>query len=899
MTDIERAAALPKLGYAETTPDKPEGSADKKFKEIVKIFIRTWPFLLPLIIGYWREKTLSKAAVFGSEKSKDWSFHHAPFLVTLFMLIGPLTGLLPMGVDFKLDLLLGATVLMTAISWLLIFLKGRAQVAASLILAAVGTLAALAAIFLVEGYKDNFQVLLVCFGCVCIWLIQYRIEDGRLQVRFRLGAHLIYYYAITYLFTLIGIVTALFSADVVNQSILQGEPLTPFLANFIGRPELAIGTVPRETADLKKGKATAEGKAEDKAAYGKEAYSKKAYSDKSASKKADYQKDTGKKAVASKGKAAYSGGKSGGKFGGKSYGGKGGGKQVAARSDLLLTKDQRDDLRWLYILLMLALNLIYVPYVGINYYHTWIMQGINQGLRNALVERWHRLSLRYHGDHRVGDSVYRIYQDSSQVTNVLGTVMKVIQTLVMYLVALVFIVALDPILGALSFGIAMGALLWGNWFSPRMRTRALVAREANAALTSRIQEIFEGIRVIKAAGTEEMEQKRFEADSVTAFNAAHRIRFLVAFVTIVMFTLAATLLLGGEFFMAVWASMDRETFAAVLIGLVGLSFVVWNLSAYQWASGEMATASWQVQGLLRSWATAQDMAMGLDRVFNILDIEPDVVDAPDAIPMPPLQKEIRFRDISFGYDPDEPVLRDISFSVKPGSITAIVGPTGSGKSTLMSLLPRLFDPDAGGVEIDGIDLRRFEVDSLRDNVSVALQENVLFGMSVRDNIRYVVPDADDEQVKEAARVACVDDYIAGLPKGLDTVLSDRGGKLSSGQRQRLNIARAIIKDASILVLDEPTAALDAATELRVLDRLGEWAESRAVFLITHRISTISRADQILYIDKGEMIERGSHAELMQLDGGRYRRFVETEATLSKRSAANGSDEDKGKEDADV
>lgn len=337
--------------------------------------------------------------------------------------------------------------------------------------------------------------------------------------------------------------------------------------------------------------------------------------------------------------------------------------------------------------------------------------------------------------------------------------------------------------------------------------------------------------------------------------------------------------------MAVWARMDRETFAAVLISLVGLSYVVWNLAAYQWASGETATASFQVQGLLRSWAAAQDMAMGLDRVFSILDIEPDVVDAPDAIPMPPFTREIRFENVSFGYDPDEPVLRNVSFSVEPGTITAIVGPTGSGKSTLMSLLPRLFDPDSGSVQIDGVDLRRLEVDSLRDNVSVALQENILFGMSVRDNIRYVVPDADDARVREAVEVACVDDYIAGLPKGLDTVLSDRGGKLSSGQRQRLSIARAIIKNAPILVLDEPTAALDAGTELRVFERLGKWAKGRAVFLITHRISTISRADQILYLDNGEIVERGNHAELMQVTDGRYRRFVETEATLSKRSDA--------------
>jgi ABC-type multidrug transport system fused ATPase/permease subunit len=796
--------------------------------------------------------------------------------------------MLPMGVDVKLDLLLGATVLMTAISWVLIFLKGRAQIIVSLILALIGTIAALSAIFLVEGYADNFQVLLVCFGCVLIWLIQYRIDEGRLQVRIRLGCHLIYYYAIVYLFTLVGIVTTLFSADVVNQSILQGKPLTPFLANFIDRPDLAVGTVPLETVDtqrkdamLKKGEHAkdAKGSGDGAAANGKSVY---------AVGKSVVKMPSGDQSVA----------KTVGKTGGKGAAENIKGNNGTGKPDLLLTKEQRDDLRWLYILLSIGIFLIYLPYIGVNYYHTWIMQGINQSLRNALVERWHRLSLRYHGDHRVGDSVYRIYQDSSQVTNVLGTVMKVIQTLVMYLMTLVFITALDPILGILSLSIAAAAMLWGNWFSPRMRERALVARERNAALTSRIQEIFAGIRVIKASGTEEQEQQRFEADSVTAFNAAHRIRFLVAIVTIDMFTVAAALLLSGEFFMAVWASMDRPTFAAVLINLVGLSFVVWNLAAYQWASGEMATASWQVQGLLRMWATAQDMAMGLDRVFNILDIEPDVVDAPDAVPMPPFEREIRFDNVSFAYDPGQPVLRNISFTVKPGAITAIVGPTGSGKSTLMSLLPRLFDPDSGCIEIDGVDLRRLEVDSLRDSISVALQENVLFGMSVRDNIRYVVPEANDRQVMEAAIVACVDDYIAGLPKGLDTVLSDRGGKLSSGQRQRLSIARAIIKNAPILILDEPTAALDAGTELRVLDRLGKWAEGRAVFLITHRISTISRADQILYIDKGEIVESGNHEELMRITNGRYRRFVETEAALSKRSDANGNARAWKKEDAD-
>ena len=209
----------------------------------------------------------------------------------------------------------------------------------------------------------------------------------------------------------------------------------------------------------------------------------------------------------------------------------------------------------------------------------------------------------------------------------------------------------------------------------------------------------------------------------------------------------------------------------------------------------------------------------------------------------------------------------------------------------MALLTRLFDPDAGSVAIDGIDLRRIDVESLRRNVAIALQENVLFALSVRDNLRYAAPDATDDQIRQAAYVSCVDDYVASLPDGLETVLGDRGGGLSTGQRQRLSIARAIAKDAQILILDEPTAALDAATEHRVLKRLDNWARGtdgerrRAIFLITHRISTIRQAHRILYLEHGRIEgnhEQGSHDELMGIPNGRYRRFVETEARRSPR-----------------
>lgn len=860
MSNIDRATAITTWGKTDILPegDRPVGPDDRKFTEIIKIFARTWPFLVPLIFGYWKERWVRASVGTGASRDTQWSFLHAPPLVTIFVLIGPLTGLLPMGLDWTTDLLLGATALMAATCWGLVFLKGRAQLAISVVLGIVVASANTFAILMVTGSADNFQVGLVSLGCLSMWLVQYRIDGGKIRLRVRQGAHLIYYCVILALSMGVGMITALFGVDVLYTSVLQGRPLTPFMADFIGQPELSVGTVDvPATAD--KGEASTGEVSKGGKAYGKG--------------------DGGKA------KADYAG-KSGGKSGGKTMAGKGGDESNGAPvTGRLLTQEQRRGMRWLYIFFSLATWAILIPLNGmvLPYYHTWIMQKLNQDLRLALVERWHRLSLRYHGDHRVGDSVYRIYQDSAQVTSVISATLKTGMTVFELVMILAIVAALDPILGILALVVLAVAIGWGRWFSPRMRSYSLVARETNAALTSRIQEIFAAIRVIKAHGMEDVEQQRFESDSVTAFNAASRVRLMMAVITIVLFTVTAASLLSTEFFMATWAARGRETFAAVLIGLIGLSFVRWNLAAFRYGQDQAIGVGWSVRGVLQMWAMAQDMAMGLDRVFSILDIEPDVKNAPDAVPAPPLTRTVRFDNVTFGYNPDQPVLRNVSFAVEPGTVTAIVGPTGSGKSTLMSLLPRLFDPDSGSISIDDVDLRDMDVDSLRSTVSVALQENVLFGMSVRDNIRYVVPDADDVRVRQAAAVACVDDYIAGLPDGLDTVLSDRGGKLSTGQRQRLSISRAIIKDTAILILDEPTAALDAATELKVLERLGKWGEDRAIFLITHRISTISGADKILYLDGGEIVESGSHSELMQLPEGRYRRFVETEAKLSKRS----------------
>ncbi len=818
MDDLKQARALPFWGEGDTPPESPSKAPEEQgFVAVFRIFVRTWPYLWPQIVGRWRELPRNKAA--GGDAAADgaWSFRHVPPLVTVLTALGPLLWLAPPGTDWRHDLLLAGTVLMTVLVWALLFVRGRAYLWASFALVLAGTAAFLFALFGVEGLADSLYVGLVAAGCVCIWVLQYRVDGGRLRFRIRLGSHLVYYFVLVWASTLLTMVIALFSVDLISQSILQAEPLTPFLADFIGRSELA-----------------------GESAAGADA--------------AEPDADAAEPNI-----------------------------------DLApLTAEQRHSLKWIYAVFMVFGWFAQLPVMMLlPYYYIFIMQRVNQDLRMALVERWLGLSLRYHSDHRVGDSVYRIYQDSAQVTAVIGNVTQSMQMLSTYAIGIVFLAALDPILGGMALSIVLLAVLWGRWFSPRMRERSLAAREANSDFTSRVQETFAAIRVIKAYGAADREQERLERDSVRAFNASFRVRSLMAVVGIVTFSIAAAALLSAQFLMAVWANGERETFATALVALVGLSFVTWNLAAYNWAQEQIGASSVSVRNVVTLWSQAQDMAMGLDRSFDILDIEPDVKNAPDAAPMQPFRREIRFDNVDFAYEPDRPVLRNVSLSVEPGSITAIVGPTGSGKSTLVSLLLRLFDPDSGTVSIDGVDLRALDVDSLRGNVSVALQENVLFGMSVRDNIRYVVPDAGDERVLEAARVACVDEYVAGLPEGLDTVLSDRGGKLSTGQRQRLSIARAIVKDAPILILDEPTAALDAYTEHRVLERLSAWGEGRAIFLITHRISTIQQADRILYLDGGRIVENGSHDELKAVDGGRYRSFVETEARLSRRAGEAG------------
>ncbi|CAG0955588.1 Putative multidrug export ATP-binding/permease protein [Myxococcaceae bacterium] len=528
------------------------------------------------------------------------------------------------------------------------------------------------------------------------------------------------------------------------------------------------------------------------------------------------------------------------------------------------------------IVLGVAVGVVSMPiFLGLWYYQVWILQRINQVLRVELVQRLTSLSLRFHAESRVGDAIYRLYQDSAMVTQLIDVLfLTPLGAAARFLFSIGLVFCFDPKLAAILAAVWPPTLAIGFLVSRTLRVRFRAARESNSHLTSTIQETLAGIRVLKAYGAEGRAQQRFEERSEQAFARAFEARSLLARFGMQIFWIVGVALLAATALAALETRTGAPLFAERLLAAFG--FTAWNLGLFNNLKLHFGGGTDQVRRLFSTWGRVQDVAIGLDRVFELLDTTPDVQDAADARPLESVHRSIAYRDVSFRYRPDRLVLDGVSLEARVGTITAIVGPTGSGKSTLMALLLRLFDPERGRIEIDGHDIRDFTLESLRSKISIALQENLLFGTTVRENVRYAVPQASNAAVEAAARVACAHEFIERLPEGYDTLLGERGTKLSTGQRQRLSIARALVKDTPILILDEPTASLDADTEMRVLANLAEWGRGRAIFLITHRLSTIRRADHIVYVAEGRIVEGGSHEELVAREGSAYRRLVEVE-----------------------
>lgn len=546
----------------------------------------------------------------------------------------------------------------------------------------------------------------------------------------------------------------------------------------------------------------------------------------------------------------------------------------------MLTAETRRGLLELSMWISVGVTVCVTPlFMALQYYQVWILQRVNQNLRVRLLDQLQRLSMRFHSDNTIGDALYRMMQDSSMVTQLIELLFFAPMSFFgRFAFGVVVVAAFDPRMAVLLVALIPPLLLLGLWFSRRLRVGFRAARESNAALTSRIQETLVGIKVIKAYGAERSWQEVFEGASHQAFDDAFGARDRLAVFTVCLFWVCGIGLVASGAF----AATQAAGLAPLPVEVLGVS--IWTLGMYQFFKSRFSDGAGQLRLLFKTWGRAQDVAIGLDRVFELLDLEPEVQDAPDARPLDGIREGLAYHDVAFRYQDDRLALEGIDFEARVGTMNAIVGPTGSGKTTLMSLLLRLFEPSRGRIEIDGQDIRGLQTSSLRSAVATALQENLLFGTSVRENIRYAVPAASDAAVREAARIACADSFIAELPDGYDTMLGERGTKLSTGQRQRLSIARAILKDTPILILDEPTASLDAETELQVLKNLAEWGRGRLIFLITHRLSSIRRADNILVIEKGRIAEQGTHEELLGRRDGVYGNLFRHEEAPTAASA---------------
>jgi ATP-binding cassette, subfamily B, bacterial len=481
---------------------------------------------------------------------------------------------------------------------------------------------------------------------------------------------------------------------------------------------------------------------------------------------------------------------------------------------------------------------------------TSVGQWVTYDLRRTIYSHVQRLSLSYHDEKRTGDLISRITDDIDAIqsfiqSSLLSSVVNVFTLLGM--VGVMFYLNWRFTLIALSVAPILFGIVYS--YTRRIKNAARAVRKKEGEITSVVEEVLSSIRVVKAFAREDYEVHRLEQQGLETIELSLRARSLKAKLVPLVGVVVAT---GTA--LVLWFGARLVLSGALTAGSL-VVFILYLGKMYK-----------PMQELSKMTDTYSKAAVGYERIQEVLETHREIKDARRAIRAPRFRGAIEFDHVSFSYSPERPVLKDVSFSVEPGQVAALVGPTGAGKTTIISLIPRFYDPTSGAVKIDGTDIRRFQQKSMRRQISFVLQETVLFHATVWQNIAYGKPEATRDEIVRAAEIANASEFVDKLPQGYDTVLGERGMTLSGGQRQRLAIARAVIRDAPILVLDEPTTGLDSGAEQLVLEGLERLMEGRTSIMIAHRLSTIREADVIFVLQDGRIVETGSHQALLRRHG---------------------------------
>jgi ATP-binding cassette subfamily B protein len=489
----------------------------------------------------------------------------------------------------------------------------------------------------------------------------------------------------------------------------------------------------------------------------------------------------------------------------------------------------------------------------------WIGQHVLRVLRVEVFEQLHRLSLSYYSEHEAGDLMSRITNDTSAIEQAFSFALVNVFSGILLLVWVAYnMLTANMPFALLSLAVAPIMFIATWYFSEQARKAFRVSREEIGNVNAELQESIAAVREVQAFNRADENIEQFK--EVNAANRDANVR-AVAYTSALAPTLEALSYVALAVVTGVggWYLLRGQSLfgTTVTLGLV-VTFL-----------GYVQRFNQPIQQIAVMWTNIQNAIAGAERIFTILDEKPAVYNKPEARAMPQIKGLVEFDQATHSYEDGVPVLKDVSFTAQPGQTIAIVGPTGAGKTTIINLIPRFYDVTGGAVRIDGIDVRDVSMKSLRAQIGIVLQDTFLFSTTVMENVRFGRPDASDEAVQAASKLANADSFIERLPEKYQTVLGERGSGLSQGQRQLLAIARAALADPRILILDEATSSVDTRTERLIQKAFDELLKGRTAFVIAHRLSTIRNADLILVLKDGEIIERGKHEELLAKEGFYY------------------------------